>query len=153
MKNKPDIDHTYRTMMIIWFVLLMSQFALFGMSYSFFREAAMGNIEHGFLSADPVIIVIAIVLAFTNLMLSFVISHRCQMQAIADQNVRLVQTGLVIGCALCESISIIGMVLLAAFAYPYFFYFFALGTAGIFLHFPSRKQLLDATFKTQNREP
>ncbi len=144
---KPDIDQTYRTMVIVWFVMLLAQLALFGMAYSFFRKASMAYIEDGFLSANPPIIIFAIVLAFTNLALSFFISRKCQLQAVEEQNIKLVQTGLVIGCALCESISIIGMLLLAVFAYPYFHYFFALGIFGIFLHFPRRQQLLDASFK------
>ena len=34
MQDKPDIDQLYRTMAIIWFVLLMSQFALLGLAFS-----------------------------------------------------------------------------------------------------------------------
>ena len=146
MKNpKPDIDQTYRTMLIIWIVLLFSQFALFGVSWSIGREAAEANLEHGFLSPAPLIIIGAVVLAFVNLAISLVIHHRSIEQAIAEQNVRHVQTGLIIGCALCESISLIGMVLLFAFAYPYFYFWFALGILGIFFHFPRRQALLGAS--------
>ncbi len=73
-------------------------------------------------------------------------------QAVAEQNVRHVQIGLIIGCALCESISLIGMVLIIVFAYPFFYLWFALGIFGVFLHFPRRQQLLDASYKSQNRE-
>ncbi|MGH9947513.1 MAG: hypothetical protein ACRD6X_09950 [Pyrinomonadaceae bacterium] len=142
----PDIDQTYRMMVIIWLVLLLTQFALFGMAYSFFREASVANEEFGFLSANPPIIIGALLLAFTNFALSFVIGRRCQVHAVDEQNVKPLMTGLVIGCALCESISLIGMALLAVFAYPYFQIFFAFGILGIILHFPRKKQLVDATF-------
>ena len=147
MQQRPDIDQLYRTMMIIWLVLLFSQLALFGVAWSVGREAAEANLEHGFLSPMPLIVVGAVVLAFANLAISLILRRKCNEQAVAEQNVRLVQTGLVIGCALCESISLIGMVLLFGFAYPYFYYWFALGILGIFLHFPRCQALINASFK------
>jgi len=39
------------------------------------------------------------------------------------------------------------LVLAIAFAYPYFYFWFAVGILGIFLHFPRRQHLLDASFK------
>jgi len=148
MQNpKTDIDQLYRTLAIIWLVLLFSQFALFGVAWSIGRAAAAANIEHGFLSSMPLIIIGAAVLALTNLVISIVIRRRSIEQSVAEQNVKYVQTGLIIGCALCESISLIGMVLLLAFAYPYFYYWFALGIIGIFLHFPRRQNLIDASVR------
>ncbi len=52
MKAKPDIDQLFRTMMIIWFVLLLSQFALFGLAYSFVRPEAVANATAGFLGNE-----------------------------------------------------------------------------------------------------
>ena len=148
MQNpKTDIDQLYRTLVIIWLVLLFSQFALFGVAWSIGRAAAEANLEHGFLSSMPLIIIGAAVLALTNLVISIVIRRRSIEQSVAEQNVKYVQTGLIIGCALCESISLIGMVLLLAFAYPYFYYWFALGIIGIFLHFPRRQNLIDANVR------
>lgn len=146
-KPKPDIDQLYRTLAIIWLVLLFSQFALFGVAWSIGRAAAEANLEHGFLSSMPLIIIGGAVLALTNLVISIIIHRKSIEQAIAEQNVKYVQTGLIIGCALCESISLIGMVLLLAFGYPYFYYWFALGIVGIFLHFPRRQDLINASVK------
>ena len=145
--NKPDIDQLFRTMAIIWFVLLMSQFALLGLAYSMAGDQLQTNVEQGFLGAYPPVVFCAIMLAVSNLVISFFMRRRANEQAVADQNVKYVQTGLVIACAFCESISIIGMVLAIAFAYPYFYLWFAVGILGIFLHFPRRQHLLDASFK------
>jgi len=145
--NKPDIDQLFRTMAIIWFVLLMSQFALLGLAYSMAGDQLQTNVEQGFLGAYPPVVLCAIMLAVSNLVISFFMRRRANEQAVADQNVKYVQTGLVIACAFCESISIIGMVLAIAFAYPYFYLWFAVGILGIFLHFPRRQHLLDASFK------
>ena len=118
--TKPDIDHIYRTMAIIWFVLLMSQFALYGLAWTLRSQNPAVNNEQGFFGAYPPVIAGAIVLALSNLAVSFFMRRRCNEQAVAEQNTKYVQTGLVIACAFCESISIIGMVLAIAFAYPYF---------------------------------
>jgi len=147
MQPKPDIDQLFRTMAIIWFVLLMSQFALLGLAYSMAGDQLQTNVEQGFLGAYPPVVFCAIMLGVSNLVISFFMRRRANEQAVADQNVKYVQTGLVIACAFCESISIIGMVLAIAFAYPYFYFWFAVGILGIFLHFPRRQHLLDASFK------
>jgi F0F1-type ATP synthase membrane subunit c/vacuolar-type H+-ATPase subunit K len=148
MTNKaPDIDQLYRTMAVIWFVLLLSQFALLGLGFSLIPPEAVANAQYGFLGTNPPIVVGALMLAFANLAISFVMRKKASEQAVVEQNVKHVQTGLVIACAFCESISIIGMVLAVAFAYPFFYIWSALGIFGIFLHFPRRQQLLDATFK------
>jgi len=147
MQPKPDIDQLFRTMAIIWFVLLMSQFALLGLAYSMAGDQLQTNVEQGFLGAYPPVVFCAIMLGVSNLVISFFMRLRANEQAVADQNGKYVQTGLVIACAFCESISIIGMVLAIAFAYPYFYLWFAVGILGIFLHFPRRQHLLDASFK------
>ena len=134
-------------MTIIWFVLLLTQFALLGLAFSLLPQEAAANTQYGFLGTNPPIVVGALMLAFTNLAISFVMRKKASEQALVDQNVKHVQTGLVIACAFCESISIIGMVLAVAFAYPFFYLWSALGIFGIFLHFPRRQRLLDATFK------
>ena len=118
MQQRPDIDQLYRTMTIIWLVLLFSQLALFGVAWSVGREAAEANLEHGFLSPMPLIVVGAVVLAFTNLAISLILRRKCNEQAVAEQNVRLVQTGLIIGCRCASRSRSIGMLLLFAFAIP-----------------------------------
>jgi F0F1-type ATP synthase membrane subunit c/vacuolar-type H+-ATPase subunit K len=140
-----NVDQLSRTMAIIWFVLLMSQFALVGVAFSLIPQEAVPNAQYGFLSQNPPIIIGALTLAVSNLVISFFMRQRAQEQAVAEQNVKYVQTGLVLACAFCESISLIGMVLAIAFAYPFFYLWSALGIFGIFLHFPRRKHLLDAT--------
>jgi len=147
MNTKPNIDQTYRTSVIIWMVLLLSQFALIGVAFSFVGPEAIANAEAGFLGANPPIVIGALFLAFSNFALSFFMRRKALEQSVAEQNVKHVQTGLIIACALCESISLMGMVLIIVFAYPFFYLWFALGILGIILHFPRRQHLLDASFK------
>jgi F0F1-type ATP synthase membrane subunit c/vacuolar-type H+-ATPase subunit K len=144
-KPVQDIDQLFRTTTVVWFVLLMSQFALYGLAWTLRGNVAAPNPGQGFLGEYPPVILGAALLAVCNLAISFFVRKRANEQAIADQNVKHVQTGLIVACALCESISIIGMVLAVAFSYPYFYLWFVLGIFGIFLHFPRRKHMLDAS--------
>ncbi|MBK9162903.1 MAG: hypothetical protein IPM21_03185 [Acidobacteria bacterium] len=57
-----------------------------------------------------------------------------------------VMTGLIVACAVCESISLMGFVLAIAFGYQYFFFWFIIGIIGIFMHFPRRQHLLEAVY-------
>jgi len=79
--------------------------------------------------------------------LSFVLRKRFINQAINEQKLQLVQTAMIIGCALCESITLFGVVLAFAQNYQYFFLWFALGILGIILHFPRRENLIAASYK------
>lgn len=139
-----ELDHKYRTLAIVWLILLMSQLVFIGVAFSV-KGGMSGDVD-GTETAEtePAIIAAFALLAIVNFVLSFVMRRRAMRQAIEEKNVVHVQTGLVIGCALCESISIIGVVLAIAFAYPYFYLWIALGMFGIFLHFPRRKELYDA---------
>jgi hypothetical protein len=101
------------------------------------------------LGENAIFVIPFAILAFVNLGLSFIIRKRCNEQAVVEQNPRLVQTGLVIACAFCEAISLLGMVLAFAFSYHYFFAWFALGIFGILLHFPRRADLIAASYKNK----
>ena len=67
-------------------------------------------------------------------------------RAIVEKKPQLVQTGIIIGCAFCEAISIFGMVLAFLFAYQYFFVWFGLGILGIpvsYTHLRAHETVLD----------
>lgn len=146
-----DIDAKYRTMMILWFVLLLTQAMFIGMLFSVKRELFSIDTSQPALGEQPLIIAAFAVLAVINLVLSFVMRNRAIEQAIAERKPAYVQTGVILGCAFCESISLLGLLLAFVFSYPYFFVWFAVGIIGIFLHFPRRQHLLDAAFGRDGR--
>lgn len=141
-----EIDAKFRTMMILWFVLLFTQVILLGTLFSVKREVFSFDPAAPLLGEQPLITLIFAMLAATNFVLSFFMRKRSVEQAIAEKKPAYVQTGVIISCAFCESISLLGLVLAFAFSYQYFFVWFAVGIIGIFLHFPRRKELLDAAF-------
>lgn len=140
-----EIDHKYRTLRIIWLILLFSQLLFIGVVYSVKAEMFAAEGHESLVTSDSPIVIGAAFLAVMNLVISFVISGKAIERGIAEQNPQYVQTALVIGCAFCEAVSIIGLLLAFVFEYPYFYLWLIAGFIGIFLHFPRRKNLLDAT--------
>jgi F0F1-type ATP synthase membrane subunit c/vacuolar-type H+-ATPase subunit K len=132
---------------MIWFALLSSQ-ALFLVVVFFSKpEVFRFDFSRPVLGANPPIVLAFVALAIANFVLSFVMKKRSFEQAVEKQEISYVQTGLVLACAFCESISLLGLVLAFAFAYQYFFLWFALGIGGIILHFPRRDDLIAASYK------
>lgn len=142
-----ELDQKYRTMVILWAILLFSQLLFVVVIYSAKGGEILIDPEQSLLGDLSPIVVAAAMLAFTNLAISFVLRKKMIEQGIGEQKPQYVQTALIIGCAFCEVISIIGLVLALAFNYPYFYLWLIVGFAGIFLHFPRRKHLFDASMR------
>lgn len=134
-------------MRVLWFVFLFSQVMFLFVLYAAKPEVYDFDSAKPALGENAAIVIVLGVLAIGNLGLSFAMKKYCFAQAAAEQNTRYVQTGLILACAFCESISLIGLVLAFAFSYQYFFLWFALGIFGILLHFPRRKDLIFASYK------
>jgi hypothetical protein len=94
------------------------------------------------------VILALFVIAVLSVVFSFVLKNFLINKAVQQQNVRLVQTALIVACSLAEIASLLGFVLAISFAYPYFFIFFIFGIGVIILHFPLRKNFIDASYKT-----
>jgi hypothetical protein len=145
--EKTNVEAAYKTLIILWFALLVSQFMF--LVIIFFTKPEIFRFDFSkpiFGENAPVIIALA-VLALANFALSFVMKKRSYEQAVTEQKIALVQTGLIIACALCEVISLLGLLLAFAFSYQYFFAWFALGILGIILHFPRRDTVIAASYK------
>ncbi len=148
MQNeKTNVEGTYKTLVIIWFALLMSQVMFLVVIFMTKPEIFKFDFTKPPLGENAVIVIAFAVLALANFGLSFVMKKRSYAQAIAEQKIQYVQTGLIIACALCEVISLLGFVLAFAFAYQFFFLWFALGIFGILLHFPRRDSVIAASYK------
>lgn len=140
-----EIDHKYRTLRIIWLILLFSQLLFIGVVYSVKADVFAAEGHESLVATDSPIVIGAAFLAVMNLVISFVISRKAIERGIAEQKPEYVQTALVIGCAFCEAVSIIGLLLAFVFEYPYFYLWLIAGLVGIFFHFPRRQNLLDAS--------
>lgn len=149
MQNpKPTTEQSYQTILVVWIALLVSQlmfpFLVFFVKPDLFKF----DFAKPLLGENQIIILALAFLSLTSLSLSFVIKKKYLDQAVTAQKVELVQTAMIVGCALCESVSLFGLFLAFSFDYQYFFLFSAAGILGTAFHFPRRESVHAATFKT-----
>lgn len=143
-----NVEARCRTLTIIWAGLLASEF-LFLIVLYFVRPGIYNfDFSKSFISENASVVVLALAFAgISTFLLSFLLKSKFIKQAIDKQNPGLVQAALVVGCALCESATLFGLILAFAFNYQYFFLWFALGIFGIILHFPRREDLIAASYR------
>ena len=146
-KQDRPMQVEYKTLVIIWFALLTSQVIFLLLVYFLKPELFVMDAATSLLADQPVITLVFAALALVFVILSFVLSRQHMRRAIEDQDAGCVQTGLVLGCALSEVPSLLGLVLAFAFDHPYFYLWIALGAFGILLHFPRKDNLDAATYK------
>lgn len=142
----PTVEQVYRTNIILWAAMLMSQLMFIAVLY--FAKPELFNLNSA-MSFPTVINPVVFILAFLGLVtfvLSFVLKSRFLKLAIENRVVGLVQTGHILAYALCEATSLFGLVAAFAFGFPLFFIWFVIGVAGVLLHFPSRDSFQAAAF-------
>jgi len=152
MAGGKTIKVEYKSLVVIWFALLMSQVLFFVLIW--FAKPEL--VSPGYLTASSIREVlggqplITLVFAASGLIffsLSQVIARQHMRRAVRDRDAGCIQTGLVIGCALSEIVSILGVILALLFNYPYFYLWIGLGAFGILLNFPRKSNLDAATFE------
>jgi len=145
--DKLNPEQTYKTMMIVWFAILMSQimfvFIIFVVKSELFRFDFSGPL----LGSNPPVVLIAAGISIITLIASFVLKKKFLAQAVAEQKVALVQTATIVGCAFAEVSSLLGLMLAFAFDFKLFFVFSAFGIIGTLLHFPKRDDAHAASYK------
>lgn len=156
---KPDPEAQYKTLVVLWAALLMSQVMFVVLVFLTRPKLFQFDLTQPFLGdgstksgSTAAMIVGFAVAAITAVAFSFAFRRRLNERAVAEQNTAHVQTGLIIALALCEASSLFGLALAFAFDYQYFFLWIALGILGMIFHFPKRTELHAANYKSQNRE-
>jgi hypothetical protein len=142
-KGKP-IRIKYETLVIIWGALLVSQVMFLLVVYLLKPELFTFDFSQPYFGKHPIVIILFAAAAIAVVILSFVLRNQHMRRAVIDKDVSCVQTGLVLGCALSEISSLLGVVLAFVFDYHYFFLWIALGMIGVLLHFPRKNNLLAA---------
>ena len=144
--NKP-VEVEYKTLLIIWAVLLISQVVFLLLVLLLKPELFWPDLSKPVLGDQPLVTLVFAVGAAAALILGFVFRNQHMARAMHDQDASCVQTGLVLGCAFSEASSILGVILAFAFDYQYFWIWIFLGLIGILFHFPRRSNLDAARFK------
>ena len=142
-----NVKVKYETLVVIWGSLLMSQVMFLVVIYFVKPELFTFDFTSPLLGKHPIVIVLFAAAAIAVFILSFVLRNQHIRRAVADRDEGCVQTGLVLGCALSELCSLLGIVLAFVFDYPYFYFWIALGIVGVLCHFPRRDTLAAASYK------
>lgn len=148
MENqKTNVEQMYRGLLMIWFALVFSQLLFLLIVYFVKPNLFKFEFNQPFLGANTIIVLIFILAAFANIAVSFFLKKKYTSQAISEKNAGLIQTAMITGCALCEAVSIFGLMLAFVADYQYFFIWSILGIAATLFHFPRRDDLIAATYK------
>lgn len=142
-----NVEQAYRTMVVVWFALLNSQLLLLVVLYFAKPDVFKFDFSKSLLGENTAMTIVLAVLGVSAFLLSFVLRRKFINRAISEQKLEFVQTAMIIGCALCEAVSLFGLVLAFSQSYQYFFLWFALGILGIIVHFPRRENLIAASYK------
>lgn len=151
MQNqKTNIEQMYRGLLMIWAAIVMSQFLFLVVLYfikpELFRfDFSAPLLPEGF----EVLIGIFALVGISNVVISLILRKKYLAQATAEKNPAFVQTAMITGCALCEAVSLFGMMLALVAGYQYFFFWFILGIIATVFHFPRRDDLIAASYKGQ----
>lgn len=144
---KKGIEVKYQTLLVIWAALLMSQLVFVAIAYVVKPHLFTFETVPLSFGSKPLITAVFALAAAVLFVLSFIFRRQYIARAAVDQDAGCLQTGLVLGCALCEGCSLLGLMLALAFEYQYFFVWIAAGMLGILLHFPQKGSLDAANFK------
>ena len=147
VNNGKPITVEYKTLVIIWLVLLLSQLVFLAVIYFVKPHLFSIDLSKPLLGEKPLITLSFIASAIVFVVLSFVLARQHIKRAERDQDAGCVQTGLVLGCALSEVPSVLGVMLAFVWEYQFFFVWIAVGMIGILFHFPRKSSLDAATYR------
>ena len=136
--NQTHAEALHRTLMVIWAILLMSVigFLLFTVLVP---SNATGN--------NMVVSIVLIVLACSNVALSFTFKRTLLKKSIETKDIQFVLRAYIAALALCESAALFGVIIHFVTGSASYYVAFGLGVIGMLLHFPQKKHLLDVFFK------
>ncbi len=143
-----NVKVKYQTLVIIWGALLVSQLMFLLVIYMVKPQLFTFDFSQPYFGKYPIVFVIFAVAAISVFVLSFVLRNQHIRRAVIDQDAGCVQTALVLGCALSEISSLLGVVLAFVFDYHYFYFWVALGMIGVLFHFPRKGNLHAAGYKS-----
>ena len=133
--NQPNIEARYRTLLILWFAICMSVL-IFLVVINFTPVAAAANRQLTLALNSLGIVPVA---------LSFLLKQRALVKSVETQRLDLVQSAYVLSFALCESSALLGVVDHFTTGSRYSYFAFVIAGLGLLLHFPQRKNLVNAS--------
>jgi hypothetical protein len=145
-KGNEKGEQAYKTLMFLWFSLLILQGVMAFMIWFVKPELYQFDISAPIVDGNFTTVAVFGALGFALFAGSFFLRKAYLAQSVAKQKVELVQTALVTACALCEAITLFGVFLGIAFNYAHFYLFIAYGIFGTLLHMPRRHDVHAASY-------
>jgi F0F1-type ATP synthase membrane subunit c/vacuolar-type H+-ATPase subunit K len=130
------VEARHRVILIVWFSLMMSISIFLVITTMIPSKTAEPNTTLSFA---------LIGVAFTVVIASILIKQRFVQRAIEKRDAAMLQTGYIIGFALCESAALWGLVDHFVTGSSYYYLSFALALLGMLLHFPKKDHVRAAT--------
>lgn len=138
--NKLDLDARYRTMLILWLALLISV-------VMYFVTTQVVSLSPDLRSDDGLFRFLFVAVGIFSAVVSFVVRSHFLNRAVEKQDISLVQTALVIGCAFCEVPALLGVLYRFIFSGRDYIALLAISFVSMALHFPRKANLLAASYK------
>ncbi|MGH9930423.1 MAG: hypothetical protein ACREA9_14525 [Pyrinomonadaceae bacterium] len=139
-----DLSKRYQTMITLWFALLLSVVMYFLVALL----VAPSAIGIGAAAGQWLIVVFAALGAFF-VGLSLLIKQKFLQRSVDEQDLSLVQKGILVACALCEISAILGLIGFFLAGSRAYCLLFVLAATGIAFHFPRLSQLEAASYKSR----
>ena len=140
VNQQATLDMRYRTMVILWFALFLSIPMFFLLTVLIPRsEEVAGNKFLNFLLAG---------VATFAVVVSYFIKKRFLERSVTEQNIALVQTGMIIAASLTEVAAILGMLDYLLTGNRGYYLLMIIAVVGSLLNFPRRRHLLEASYKS-----
>lgn len=146
-----NVEQSYKTLLIIWTALLFSQLMFVVLIWFVKPELFKFDFSQPLLGDNAMIVGLFAMLSVSDIVISLILRKKTLERSVAEQSIPLVQTAMVIGCALCEAISLFGVLLAFIFSYQYFFIFSIVGAIGVMLHYPRRDDVHAASYRKDQR--
>jgi NADH:ubiquinone oxidoreductase subunit 2 (subunit N) len=141
-----DLNKRYQRLLVLWFALLMSI-----VMYFIFSLVAGPQIGHADRSPRNSLLIVGLTALGTFLViLSFPVKRKFLDRSVENQDVGLVQKGLVFACAICEVSALLGLIERFIMGNREYYVLFVIAAAGTAAHFPRRSQLEAASHKLTN---
>jgi hypothetical protein len=133
----------YKSLVVIWAGLLISQFVFLVLIYMMRPELFRPDNGLPVMGSQPLITLVFALAGIAFVALSFILRRQHLQRALQDQDEGCVQTALVLGCVLSEICSLLGVLLAMVFVYRYFYLWMIVGVLGLLAHFPRKRTLLE----------
>ncbi|MBX3281750.1 MAG: hypothetical protein KF756_04655 [Acidobacteria bacterium] len=146
MAKKPKINELYRSRFVVWGGLLLSQFLFLVIGYTTKPNLLYFDISKPPFGADPIAMMVLCVIGFSAIVASFVVRNALISSAINARDIQKLQSAYIVGMAIAEIVSFIGLIAAVVFDNQYFAVFVLVAAIAIFFHRPKMTDVIAATF-------